>query len=56
MVKGNVHITGKREKISRGTWKGTEQREKNADWIWPGLSVREGKLAGTRGGEGGLAP
>lgn len=35
----------KREKVSRDIWKSVEQREKEADWTWPGLSTREGRLA-----------
>lgn len=45
-----------KEKISGGIWKGTEQREREAEWILPGLSVREGKIAGTRGREEMFAP
>lgn len=49
MAKGKVFIVNKREEISRGIWKNSEQREKNrlnrpADWTWLGLSVREGRI------------
>lgn len=56
MLKAKAHIMGKRDKICRSIWRGAEQREKKADWLRPGLSVREGKTAGTRGREEMLAP
>lgn len=41
-----VIVDKRREK---GTWKSPEQREKEADCTWPGLSVREGRILGAEG-------
>lgn len=39
-------IVNKREKISRGTWKSPDLKNKTTtDWTRPGLSVREGEWA-----------
>lgn len=41
MADRTAPLLGKREKISIGTWKSAEQREKKADWTGSGLTVRE---------------
>lgn len=33
----------------KGIWKSPEQREEAADCTWPGLSVREGRILGSKG-------
>lgn len=47
---GKVFIVD-RKKICRGIWKSLEHRGKEADWVWPGLSVKEGRLVGEKGGQ-----
>lgn len=51
MVKGEVLVVNKKEKMSRGIYKSPEQSKGEADWTWPRLSVRDGRTAGeNRGG------
>lgn len=40
-----VFIVHGREKISREICRSPEQRDKETDWIWLGVSVKEGKAA-----------
>jgi hypothetical protein len=39
------------DRPSRGIRKSSEQRGKEEDWIWPGLSAREARTAGERIGD-----
>jgi hypothetical protein len=41
MVRSKGITVNKNEEMSRGIRRSPKQREKEVDWTWPGLSMRE---------------